>query len=130
MQLRQLTLLSAAGWIASTGLALAQGQTLTIATVNNADMIIMQRLSPKWEQATGNKLNWVVLEENVLRQRVTTDIATNLFDERNELSRFVVCSTCTQVKILAGRPRTISARTARIQRQTTMRKPVWMWMAR
>jgi sorbitol/mannitol transport system substrate-binding protein len=49
---------------------------LTIATVNNADMIIMQRLSPKWEQATGNKLNWVVLEENVLRQRATTDIAT------------------------------------------------------
>ena len=39
-------------------------------------MIIMQKLSPKWEQATGNKLNWVVLEENVLRQRVTTDIAT------------------------------------------------------
>jgi sorbitol/mannitol transport system substrate-binding protein len=56
--------------------ALAQAETLTIATVNNADMIIMQRLAPKWEQATGNTLNWVVLEENVLRQRVTTDIAT------------------------------------------------------
>lgn len=56
--------------------ASAQAETLTIATVNNADMIIMQRLSPKWEQATGNKLNWVVLEENVLRQRATTDIAT------------------------------------------------------
>jgi sorbitol/mannitol transport system substrate-binding protein len=36
----------------------------------------MQKLSPEWEKATGNKLNWVVLEENVLRQRVTTDIAT------------------------------------------------------
>ena len=35
---------------------------------------------------------------------------TNLFDEQNELSRFVVCSTCTQVKILAGRPRTIGLR--------------------
>ena len=56
--------------------ALAQAEELTIATVNNADMIIMQKLAPKWEQATGNKLNWVVLEENVLRQRVTTDIAT------------------------------------------------------
>jgi len=56
--------------------ALAQAETLTIATVNNADMIIMQRLSPKWEQVSGHKLNWVVLEENVLRQRVTTDIAT------------------------------------------------------
>jgi len=76
MQLKQVALLSAVGWIAGTSLVFAQGQTLTIATVNNADMIIMQRLSPKWEQATGNKLNWVVLEENVLRQRATTDIAT------------------------------------------------------
>jgi len=50
--------------------------TLNIATVNNNDMIIMQKLSPKFEAATGIKLNWVVLEENVLRQRVTTDIAT------------------------------------------------------
>jgi sorbitol/mannitol transport system substrate-binding protein len=56
--------------------SLAHAETLTIATVNNSDMIIMQKLAPKWEQATGNKLNWVVLEENVLRQRVTTDIAT------------------------------------------------------
>jgi sorbitol/mannitol transport system substrate-binding protein len=54
----------------------ASAETLTIATVNNSDMIIMQKLAPKWEQATGNKLNWVVLEENVLRQRVTTDIST------------------------------------------------------
>src|SRR3712207_4721821 len=68
--------LTGAFLLAGTGYAVAQGQTLTIATVNNADMIIMQRLSPKWEQATGNKLNWVVLEENVLRQRATTDIAT------------------------------------------------------
>jgi len=28
------------------------------------------------EKATGNTINWVVLEENVLRQRTTTDIAT------------------------------------------------------
>jgi sorbitol/mannitol transport system substrate-binding protein len=59
------------------GTSLAHAETLTIATVNNSDMIIMQRLAPKWEEATGHKLNWVVLEENVLRQRVTTDIATN-----------------------------------------------------
>jgi len=58
------------------GTALANAEELTIATVNNSDMIIMQKLAPKWEEATGNKLNWVVLEENVLRQRVTTDIAT------------------------------------------------------
>jgi sorbitol/mannitol transport system substrate-binding protein len=58
--------------VASTALA----EELTIATVNNSDMIIMQKLSPEWEKATGNKLNWSVLEENVLRQKVTTDIAT------------------------------------------------------
>ncbi|MBA8839563.1 sugar ABC transporter substrate-binding protein [Ochrobactrum sp. RH2CCR150] len=65
---------SAAGVAMFAGSAWAE--ELTIATVNNADMIIMQKLSPEWEKATGNKLNWVVLEENVLRQRVTTDIAT------------------------------------------------------
>lgn len=56
----------------------AQAQTqLTIATVNNSDMIIMQRLSKEFEKAHADiKLNWVVLEENVLRERVTTDIAT------------------------------------------------------
>ena len=51
-------------------------EELTIATVNNSDMIIMQKLSPAFEEATDHTLNWVVLEENVLRQRVTTDIAT------------------------------------------------------
>lgn len=52
-------------------------QTLTIATVNNSDMIRMQRLSKTFEsQHPDIKLNWVVLEENVLRQRLTTDIAT------------------------------------------------------
>jgi ABC-type glycerol-3-phosphate transport system substrate-binding protein len=55
----------------------AVAEELTIATVNNSDMIIMQKLSPQWEELTGNTLNWVVLEENVLRQRVTTDIATD-----------------------------------------------------
>jgi len=68
-------------WFAFAALAavstLAAAQTkLTIATVNNSDMIIMQKLSPKFEQATGIKLDWVVLEENALRQKVTTDIAT------------------------------------------------------
>lgn len=55
----------------------ASAATITIATVNNSQMIVMQKLAPQWEQSTGNKINWVVLEENVLRQRVTTDIATN-----------------------------------------------------
>ncbi|HEU5482497.1 MAG TPA: TonB-dependent receptor [Sphingomicrobium sp.] len=36
--------------------------------------------------------------------------ATNLFDERNDLVRFVACSICTQTKITPGRPRTIGIR--------------------
>ena len=51
--------------------------TVTIATVNNSDMIRMQRLSKVFEEQHPDiTLNWVVLEENVLRQRLTTDIAT------------------------------------------------------
>ena len=51
--------------------------TLTVATVNNGDMVVMQRLSSEFEKAHPSiKLRWVVLEENVLRQRLTTDIAT------------------------------------------------------
>ena len=55
----------------------AAAGTVTIATVNNSDMIRMQRLSKAFEEKHPDiKLNWVVLEENVLRQRLTTDIAT------------------------------------------------------
>ncbi|MGI8705533.1 MAG: TonB-dependent receptor [Sphingomicrobium sp.] len=35
---------------------------------------------------------------------------TNLFDERNDLVRFVACSICTQTRITPGRPRTIGLR--------------------
>ncbi|MFF7709737.1 extracellular solute-binding protein [Pseudomonas sp. NPDC007930] len=67
----------AAACLSLAGPALAAETTLTIATVNNSDMIRMQRLSKAFEaQHPDIKLNWVVLEENVLRQRLTTDIAT------------------------------------------------------
>jgi sorbitol/mannitol transport system substrate-binding protein len=58
--------------------AAAQAETtLTIATVNNGDMIRMQKLTDDFTKANPDiKLNWVTLEENVLRQKVTTDIAT------------------------------------------------------
>ena len=57
--------------------AAAHAATLTIATVNNGDMVVMQKLSAQFEQLHPDiHLRWVVLEENVLRQRVTTDIAT------------------------------------------------------
>ena len=56
----------------------AQAQTeITVATVNNNDMVIMQSLTDAFEEAHPDiTLDWVVLEENVLRQRMTTDIAT------------------------------------------------------
>jgi sorbitol/mannitol transport system substrate-binding protein len=57
--------------------ALAQQKTVTIATVNNPAMIELKKLSPKFETENPDiKLNWVVVEENILRQRVTTDIST------------------------------------------------------
>ncbi|MBB3998219.1 sorbitol/mannitol transport system substrate-binding protein [Aureimonas pseudogalii] len=60
----------------SSGTALAQ-TTLTIGTVNNSDMIRMQGLTGEFTKAHPDiALNWVTLEENILRQRVTTDIAT------------------------------------------------------
>jgi sorbitol/mannitol transport system substrate-binding protein len=51
--------------------------TLTIPLVNNGDMIRMQKLTDDFTKANpGIKINWVTLEENVLRQKVTTDVAT------------------------------------------------------
>ncbi len=51
--------------------------TITVATVNNGDMIRMQGLmSDFYATHPGIKVNWVTLEENILRQKVTTDIAT------------------------------------------------------
>lgn len=76
MKLKKLLL--TAGTMAMMAVAgTAWAEEITIATVNNNDMIVMQELAPKWEEATGNKINWVVLEENVLRQRTTQDISTN-----------------------------------------------------
>jgi len=56
--------------------AAAQAETLTIATVNNGDMIRMQGYTDDFTAKTGHTVEWVTLEENVLRQRVTTDIST------------------------------------------------------
>ncbi len=57
--------------------AAVQAETLTIATVNNGDMIRMQKLTDDFiAKNPGIELEWVTMEENVLRQKVTTDIAT------------------------------------------------------
>jgi sorbitol/mannitol transport system substrate-binding protein len=55
----------------------AKAETLTIATVNNGDMIRMQKLTDDFTAKNpGIELKWVTLEENALRQKVTTDIST------------------------------------------------------
>jgi len=55
----------------------AAAETLTIATVNNGDMVRMQKLTDDFTKANPDiTLNWVTLEENALREKVTTDIAT------------------------------------------------------
>ena len=56
--------------------SVAYAENLTIATVNNGDMIRMQGLTDDFTAKTGHTVEWVTLEENVLRQRVTTDITT------------------------------------------------------
>lgn len=69
-------------WILTVSLLIAatslvHAETITIATVNNGDMIRMQKLTDDFTAKHPDiKLEWVTLEENVLRQRVTTDIAT------------------------------------------------------
>ncbi|MCP1314015.1 ABC transporter substrate-binding protein, partial [Halomonas sp. 707D7] len=73
---RHLPLGALAGAIAVASQAQAQ-TTITVATVNNNDMVIMQSLTDEFQAAHPDiSLDWVVLEENVLRQRMTTDIAT------------------------------------------------------
>jgi sorbitol/mannitol transport system substrate-binding protein len=66
-----------AGALAIALVSSASAETLTIATVNNGDMIRMQKLTDDFTKANPDiQLQWVTMEENVLRQKVTTDIAT------------------------------------------------------
>ncbi|GAA0611339.1 sugar ABC transporter substrate-binding protein [Paenochrobactrum glaciei] len=65
-----------AGFMAALSVA-ASAETITVATVNNGDMIRMQGLMSEFKALHPDiDVEWVTLEENVLRQRVTTDIAT------------------------------------------------------
>ncbi|GIT89626.1 sugar ABC transporter substrate-binding protein [Jannaschia pagri] len=58
--------------------AMADGHAteLTIAIVNNGHMINMQTVAEAYTAETGVALNWVSLEEGVLREQVTSDTAT------------------------------------------------------
>ena len=65
---------------ASTAALMAGGayaaDSLTIAIVNNGHMINMQKVAEAYTAETGVSLNWVALEEGVLREQVTSDTAT------------------------------------------------------
>jgi sorbitol/mannitol transport system substrate-binding protein len=68
-------MLGACAAILIAGPALAETK-LTIATVNNGDMIRMQKLADDFTSRNPDiELEWVTMEENILRQKVTTDIA-------------------------------------------------------
>ena len=77
MTMKRTLLNSAIGLGLAVGFGAAAGaETITIATVNNGDMIRMQGYTDEFTANTGHTVEWVTLEENVLRQRVTTDITT------------------------------------------------------
>ena len=76
MTLKMRALLGACAVAALSGVAMAE-TTITVATVNNGDMIRMQGLMDDfYAKHPDIKVEWVTLEENVLRQNVTNDIAT------------------------------------------------------
>jgi len=73
------TLLGATALTLATAVgAFADGHApaLTIAIVNNGHMINMQSVAKAYTEQTGVALNWVSLEEGVLREQVTSDTAT------------------------------------------------------
>jgi sorbitol/mannitol transport system substrate-binding protein len=69
--------LAACGGTSGDGAAGGRDDVLVVATLNNPDTIRMQKLAREFTSTHPEiKVEWVTLEENVLRQRVTTDIAT------------------------------------------------------
>lgn len=64
-----------AGLLVSFGsMSFAETVTLTVATVNNPDMVTMQKYSSEFTAKTGIGLKFVFLPENELRQKVTEDV--------------------------------------------------------
>lgn len=61
---------------AGSAMAASHSKTLTIAIVNNGHMINMQKVAEAYTEETGVQLEWVSLEEGVLREQVTSDTAT------------------------------------------------------
>ena len=77
MKLNSLFSTAATGLLLISATAAHAATELVVATVNNGHMVEMQKLSKHFEKANPDiSLKWVTLEEGVLRQRMTTDIAT------------------------------------------------------
>ena len=77
MDLARRIALPVAGLLLAGLVSSVAAETITIATVENGDMVRMQELSGRFlEDNPDIELEWVVLDENTLRQRATTDIAT------------------------------------------------------
>lgn len=78
MSIKKTLLTTAVGFSLTAGVAAADGHApeLTIAIVNNGHMINMQTVAEAYTEETGVTLNWVSLEEGVLREQVTSDTAT------------------------------------------------------
>lgn len=75
MSIKRTLLTTAVGLGLTAGIASAE--TITVATVNNGDMVRMQSLTADFnEKHPDITVEWVTLEENVLRQNLTTDIST------------------------------------------------------
>lgn len=60
---------------AGSGESGAESQELVVATVNNPDMVTMKELTPAFTEMTGITVQYIVLPENELRQKVTQDVA-------------------------------------------------------
>ena len=77
MKFNRLAAAIAAGVVLSASSVAHAATELVVATLNNGHMIEMQKHTKVFEEANpGITVKWVTLEESVLRQRVTTDIAT------------------------------------------------------
>jgi len=59
------------------GSAAQAATTITVATVNNPDMVTMQKLTPEFTKKYPDiNVKWVVLPENELRQKITLDVSS------------------------------------------------------
>jgi sorbitol/mannitol transport system substrate-binding protein len=77
MSIKKTLLTTALSFGLTAGIAAADGHAPeSTRIVNNGHMINMQSVAEAYTEETGVVLNWVSLEEGVLREQVTSDTAT------------------------------------------------------